>query len=240
MNFSQNQEYKNLLSGTGISFYHKYISDILDLKRENGKKFLDCGCGTGNVLRNLEDRENNYGMDVSEFFIQELKNDGYNVLNYEGGKFPYPSNFFDIVGSYTVLEHVENPELFINEQLRVLKTGGYLIIACPNFLSVFNNVRSYSSFFKFRLLFDQYIRKSTNFLKMDPIVRESGKFISDDDAVVLTNPIQLRNFLKSHNLEILDFSGFMSKSGFIFSIFSKLPFIRNILPSCYFLCRKIN
>ncbi len=179
-------------------------------------------------------------MDVSEFFIQELKNDGYNVLNYEGTDFPYPDDFFDIVGSFTVLEHVENPEIFIREQMRVLKTGGYLLIACPNFLSIFNNVRSYSLFYKFKLLFGQCVKKSTNFIKMDPIIRDGAKFVSDDDAIVLKNPIQLRNFLKSHDLKIIEFSGFISKSGLIYSIFSRIPFIKNIFPSCYFLCQKIS
>ena len=239
MNFSQNQEYKNLLSGTAKDFYHRYINDVLNLKKEGKKKFLDCGCGTGNVIRNLVDKENNYGMDVSEFFIEELKKDGYNVLNYEGTTFPYPDNFFDIAGSFTVLEHVENPEFFIMEQMRVLKTGGYLIIACPNFLSVFNTVRSYSLFYKFKLLINQYVKKSTNFIKMNPIIRDCGKFVSDDDAIVLTNPIQLRNFLKSHKFQIIEFSSFMSKRGLIYSILSRIPFLRYVFPSCYFLCRKI-
>ncbi len=57
MNFSQNLEYKNLLSSTGKSFYIKYINDVLNLKKEGKNKFLDCGCGTGNVLRNLEDKK---------------------------------------------------------------------------------------------------------------------------------------------------------------------------------------
>ncbi|MBW6442119.1 methyltransferase domain-containing protein [Patescibacteria group bacterium] len=237
--FSNNQRYKNYQLDTDIDLYKMYLSDIINLKSSNTDKFLDCGCGTGNVLRNLDDRENNYGIDVSEFFIEELKNDGYNVTNYEGGDLPYPGGFFGIVGSFTVLEHVEHPDFFIQEQIRVLKTGGYLIVACPNFLSVFNNVRSYSLFFKFKSLFYQYIKKSTKFIKMDPIIREADEFLPDDDAIVLTNPIQLRNFLKKENVLIVRYSGFMSKSGFVYDLFSRLPVIRHLLPSCYFVCRKV-
>jgi ubiquinone/menaquinone biosynthesis C-methylase UbiE len=236
--FSQNKKYKDHLANTDVGFYSKYLYDIKKLKTLGGLKFLDCGCGTGNVLRNLDDKENNYGIDVSELFIDEVKKDGYKVSNYDGEHIPFPDSYFDIVGSFTVMEHVENPELFIEEQLRVLKKGGYLILACPNFLSVFNHVRSFSLMYKFKKLIGSYLKKSSDFNKMDPIIREDGEFQSDDDAIVETNPVQLRRYLRCKKVEIIEYSGFMSKRGMIYSVLSSTPFIRDIMPSCYFIVSK--
>ena len=238
-NFSLNKNYKDLLKNTNLKFYSKYIDDIITLKKINTGKFLDCGCGTGNVLRELPDTKNNYGIDISEFFIKEIKSEGYNVLRYDGVKLPFSDESFDIVGSFTVLEHVENPSLFIIEQGRVLKRGGYMIVACPNFLSPFNNVRSYSLRYKFISLLSYYLSKSREFVKMEPIAREGADFIPDDDAIVQTNPIQLINFLKNENLKIIKFSGVMSKNNLLFTFISVIPLARLFLPSCYVVCKKV-
>jgi ubiquinone/menaquinone biosynthesis C-methylase UbiE len=49
-------------------------------------------------------------------------------------RLPFRSNTFDLVYHYDVIEHVNNPSLFLKEQFRVLKPNGYIIFSTPNLL----------------------------------------------------------------------------------------------------------
>ena len=49
-----------------------------------------------------------------------------------GEKLPFPDDYFDLVLSHEVLEHVQDDQQAINEILRVLKPGGRLILFVPN------------------------------------------------------------------------------------------------------------
>jgi ubiquinone/menaquinone biosynthesis C-methylase UbiE len=51
---------------------------------------------------------------------------------YNGSILPFPDNFFDIVYSFQVIEHVTSDSDFLSEARRVLKTGGILVITTPN------------------------------------------------------------------------------------------------------------
>jgi 2-polyprenyl-3-methyl-5-hydroxy-6-metoxy-1,4-benzoquinol methylase len=46
---------------------------------------------------------------------------------------PHPSDFFDFVYCYTVLEHVQNVEKTIDEMVRVCKVGGLVYIQTPDY-----------------------------------------------------------------------------------------------------------
>ena len=47
---------------------------------------------------------------------------------------PFESNTFDVVYHQDVIEHVKKPYLFLSEQYRVLKEGGYILFGTPNIL----------------------------------------------------------------------------------------------------------
>jgi SAM-dependent methyltransferase len=235
--FSQDLSYKRHLDDTGDDFYAKYADDVVRLLGAGESKFLDAGCGTGRAIQMIArrvDKSRLFGIDVSELFIRD-KRDTYQLQPFDGEQIPFDDGTFDVVGSFTVLEHVEEPERFLSEEIRVLKPGGYLITSCPNFLSVFNHVRGYSLAQKFtkqvRLL------SSKEFQRNDPIIRE--EFASDDDAIVVTNLVPLIAFHKDSGMELVEVGGLMTAhSSALVRTLGSAPLLRLLMPSCYIIARK--
>ncbi len=130
----ENKVYLEKLNNLKNSYYSKYIRYIKRYLKNNESLFLDVGCGNGAVLKELHKYKNGYGIDISKLFIKEARSKGLkNVYYYKGDRLPFKDNFFDLIGSFNVLEHTSNPDRFIKEQVLKLKPNGYLIISCPNF-----------------------------------------------------------------------------------------------------------
>ena len=56
-----------------------------------------------------------------------LQNQWLNYKIYSGGNMPLPSEYYDLVLSYTVYEHLRQPEITVQETFRILKKGGMAI-----------------------------------------------------------------------------------------------------------------
>ena len=74
-----------------------------------------------------------YGIDISSFAGKDL-----NLIEVETGIdfnkdiLPYKDNFFDIIYSKSLMEHLEKPEHFLKEANRILKPGGKIICMIPD------------------------------------------------------------------------------------------------------------
>jgi len=60
------------------------------------------------------------------------------IINATGENIPFAGNYFDIVYSTNVLEHVANPVKVLDESLRVLKPGGVMQFVYPNYHSFYD------------------------------------------------------------------------------------------------------
>ncbi|MFX0036804.1 MAG: class I SAM-dependent methyltransferase [Candidatus Hermodarchaeota archaeon] len=95
---------------------------------------LDIGCGKGYFLKRLYQNfkgsiEYN-GSDISEIIINIAKR-YFPKAKYTispGEKLPYEDNYFDYVQIIATIEHVLNPEKFLEEAYRILKTKGYIYL----------------------------------------------------------------------------------------------------------------
>jgi SAM-dependent methyltransferase len=111
---------------------------LLDLVQrcKTAVRILDVGCGEGSRLSTLlPPGKCGWGVDVNKKVIIEArkKYPSHKFLSYDGRKLPYEDNYFDLVYTAFVLEHTQDPDLFISESLRVCKPGGTFVIICPNY-----------------------------------------------------------------------------------------------------------
>ena len=74
-----------------------------------------------------------YFVDVSRIALEQLQLLGGQVFYENKGRdFSFfPEEFFDLVVAWDVLEHIENDKKTLKEVYRILKNGGYLLIAVP-------------------------------------------------------------------------------------------------------------
>jgi len=100
-------------------------------------RILDVGCGNGKVAHEILKQklgEKVYGIDLDETLLSQAKKEGVIThkldLNFE--KFPFSDEYFDIVISIDVIEHILNLNHFLSEINRVLKKDGILVLSTPN------------------------------------------------------------------------------------------------------------
>ena len=106
--------------------------------RLGGKKIVELGAGSGSDIICLAQKGvNAYAIDFSIESLNSIKywakKKGVTVKTVQADikKIPYPSNSFDMVYSVGLMEHFTNPIVYLREQIRVVKPGGFLLVDVP-------------------------------------------------------------------------------------------------------------
>lgn len=103
-----------------------------------GKRVLDVasGEGYGSFLLRRWGAESVEGIDVDEQTVETatrlFSGDGVHYQCHTAEQLPFEDHTFDVVCSFETIEHLDHPELFLQEIRRVLKPGGNIILSCPN------------------------------------------------------------------------------------------------------------
>ncbi len=110
-------------------FYAALIKRFL----EKGK-VLEIGCGLGHVLARLENDYETFGIDVSEYAIEQArtnspKSDLRTAAMEEAGSLPGP---FDLIATFHVVEHLDDPGRALEHLWEMTRPGGLLCFATPN------------------------------------------------------------------------------------------------------------
>jgi SAM-dependent methyltransferase len=213
--YRQNEAYAEFLASWDAGFYAKYADSLRP--ETPGARTLDVGCGVGQVVARLKEAGfDAYGVDVSEPNIERARLFSNQCRLYDGKKLPFPDHHFASVGALNVLEHVDEPELFIHELVRVTAMGGRIVLSSPNFFRVLG-WRDYHPRMRgigrkwqnWRRLQEKrgqmrYSPGSVRFDRMQPIVKEP--FTPDDDAIVATNAFEMEFFLERAGCEVVSVS----------------------------------
>jgi len=211
--YRENEAYAEFLANWDTNFYAKYADTLKPKPTKPSERALDAGCGVGQVVGRLTAAGvEAYGVDVSQPNIARAQKISPRCQIYDGKHLPFADNFFASVGAMNVLEHVDEPEAFISELVRVAEPGGRVVISSPNFLRVLglrdyhprmrgirNKWRNWKRLRQKR----RQMRLAPNevrFDRMTPIVKKP--FTPDDDAIVATNAQEIEFFLKRNGCEI--------------------------------------
>lgn len=118
-------------------FYASYKSRLRELLMpQPGSRYLDVGAGTGRAAMQLAAE---YGVDVvaldrSARMARLTASRGLpHVVMADAHHLPFAAGAFDGVSADRVLQHLDDPEAALDELVRVLRAGGRLVLADPDY-----------------------------------------------------------------------------------------------------------
>src|SRR5476651_2324604 len=111
--YVNNHNYSSFLENQEKFFFQKYV-DYIEKYSKNEKYFLDVGCCVGTVLGLIKNTKiKKIGIEISRTSLKICKSKKLNCRVYDGEKFPFNSDTFNVVGSINVLEHTDKPYNFL-------------------------------------------------------------------------------------------------------------------------------
>ena len=173
-----------------ISYITEYLKDL------NYETILDIGCGQGAFLSSLNKRKKKFGVEPSKIASQKAKSHG-EIICGEYSKDLYQKDFFDVIYTHHVIEHVKNPIKFLENIKYHLKKNGLLIIGTPDFDSAC--ARLFKD--KYRLLSNAHISLFSN-ESMQRFLRDNSfKIIKSEYPFFDTEYFNKKNLRRLFNKE---------------------------------------
>lgn len=138
--FYESDEYRSRIENdTSIDAYcEKYDKDVLDKLTMTGtdifrnKIVADIGCAGGSFLDFIGGvSKETIAIEPSRIYREGLKKKGHKVFAYASEAFDIYKNKIDVITSFDVIEHVEDPAKFLKDTYDLCADGGRVIIGTP-------------------------------------------------------------------------------------------------------------
>ena len=129
------------LIGCGIDFGINILSRLYENNKK--KELIEIGCGFGYNLSFWESfkKQKATGLEKAKYGLIGRDELNVNILPSYLDEIRYKKKY-DIVLSTEVIEHVQNPLVFLKQALLVLKKNGILVFTTPSKESVINNTNN--------------------------------------------------------------------------------------------------
>ena len=123
------------LSPITVISYSKLLNEFEKYRKTN--KILDVGCGRGWFLNEARKKGwNVYGTEYSDTAVKLCEDMGIEMRKGKLTPEQFPFSDFDIITSFEVLEHINNPNEEIKNIYKLLRVGGLFYCTTPNFNSI--------------------------------------------------------------------------------------------------------
>ncbi len=165
-----------------------------------GKSVLDLGCGWGGVVIEaagpasvsvgVEPDEERLA--IARDLLHEVGSDKAKLLQGIGEQLPFADSTFDVIASYQVFEHVQDPAKVMAEVARVLKPGGVFHFSTPNYMAFWEP--------HYKVFWLPLLPKTLGRLYLKLRKRNAG-FLGHINYV---NPLSMRRLLRRHGLTFTD------------------------------------
>lgn len=114
------------------SIYRSVIKDAYG--NEKTLRILDIGCGTGRAMKDLKEFGDVIGLDIEIEALEFCRKRGMrNLVRGDGVSLPFKDKAFDLITSFSVIEHIDDDAGFIKELYRISKDNARIIIATSAF-----------------------------------------------------------------------------------------------------------
>jgi ubiquinone/menaquinone biosynthesis C-methylase UbiE len=225
--YNRSEAYQQVMSSHDSSYFESYIR-LLARYAEGAVSLLDAGCGAGSSTFAIAERFPHLscvGVDISRGSINHARREyGRPNLRYEVGDLaalPFDDDSFSICATFDCLEHVPDLPRALQELMRIVAHGGYLVVKGPNHLSPLTTfidtvrIRHRYPFtqswpdnfprlsFEIRHLLRGWLGK-VEFVEREPDLSDSVRVGDDADAVNEMSNLYLRNYFKGAGWEVLD------------------------------------
>lgn len=123
------------ISPVTLKRYNELLDNFEKFKKTN--RIIDVGCGNGDFLGEAKKRGwEVYGTEFPDDAIESCKKKG--IKMYKGFLNPddFEPEYFDIITSFEVIEHINNPREELGYFNKILRKGGLVYITTPNFNSL--------------------------------------------------------------------------------------------------------
>lgn len=126
---------KNYLSPITVKRYHELLEGFEKFRKT--QQLIDVGCGMGYFLEAA--REKNwkvYGTEFTDEAVRICKEKG--IMVHQGKLNPdnYEASSFDVITSFEVMEHINNPKQEVKHFHTLLRKRGVVYVTTPNFNSL--------------------------------------------------------------------------------------------------------
>jgi SAM-dependent methyltransferase len=213
--------YAEVLRNQPTAMFTPYVNLFKKFVKVN-EPVIDVGCGVGTSTLLLRQAGlAAQGSDVSQKFLSTNdESDIFCVADFQDAQ-NILSNHYAAVGSMNAIEHVQLPQKFLQEMVRVVKPGGHIILMAPNLtsplvplriaLDILGNRTPYmgiTSWGEAIALFFVNIWRclraelGINAFQAREIDVATVMVGNDADAVYWTNATEIRRFLQGEGCEI--------------------------------------
>ncbi len=131
--------FKTLFQIESTHFWFKSRNQLIIQCLKNyfpaARNYCEIGCGTGNVLKAVSADNPHMNVTGSEIYLSALDYAAKRVphadlIQADACRFPFESEF-DLIGSFDVLEHIDDDTLALQNIHKALKNSGGLILTVP-------------------------------------------------------------------------------------------------------------